>query len=70
MHFINNGSVVVLASFPILTEWMGDDPEAAPPLWLLPVSLLLLWTGSRILPRRAPEPAPAFPRIRDPMQAP
>ncbi len=55
MHFVNNASVVVLASVPWLAEWMGDDPGAAPPLWILPLALLLLAAGARLLPTPSPD---------------
>jgi len=50
MHFLNNGTIVVLASTPGLRE-MFSDPEAPPPLWLIPLGLLAAAIGARILMR-------------------
>jgi sodium transport system permease protein len=52
MHLLNNGAIVVLASTPGLREYFSD-PEAPPPLRLLPVAVVLLWAGTRILLRSA-----------------
>lgn len=57
MHFVNNGMIVVLASTPGLRELFAD-PEAPPPLWLVPAGLVLLASGFHILLRR-PVPAGA-----------
>jgi sodium transport system permease protein len=48
MHLLNNGTIVLLASVPTLRE-MFADPDAPPPLWLLPVAALSLFFGVRIL---------------------
>ena len=48
MHFVNNGSIVVLASTPMLREALSA-PDAPPPLWLVPLAPLLLWAGWRAL---------------------
>jgi sodium transport system permease protein len=51
MHFTNNATIVVLTSTPSLRETFSD-PEAPPPLWLVPVGAVLLAVGARLLPRR------------------
>jgi sodium transport system permease protein len=48
MHFLNNGAIVLLASVPALRRVIGS-PDAAPPLWLIPVAVLSLAAGLRIL---------------------
>lgn len=48
MHLLNNGIIVLLASVPVLRE-MFSDPDAPPPIWLLPVAALSLWAGVRVL---------------------
>jgi len=48
MHLLNNGTIVLLASVPTLRE-MFADPNAPPPLWLLPVAALSLVAGVRVL---------------------
>jgi sodium transport system permease protein len=63
MHFVNNGMIVVLASTPGLQELFAD-PEAPPPLWLVPVGLVLLASGFHILLRR-PAPEGATPLLPD-----
>jgi len=50
MHAVNNGIVVLLAAVPWIRDRMGD-PSAAPPLMLLPVGVVLLVVGFRLLPR-------------------
>jgi len=50
MHAVNNGTVVLLAAVPWLRDRMGD-PSAPPPLILLPVGVVLLLVGFRLLPR-------------------
>ena len=57
MHFVNNGAIVVLASTPSLREGFSD-PEAPPPLWLVPIALAAVVGGLRVLSR---EPAPHAP---------
>jgi sodium transport system permease protein len=44
MHFANNASIVALSSTPALREAFSD-PEAPPPLWLLPVGAAVLAAG-------------------------
>ncbi len=48
MHLLNNGTIVLLASVPALRE-MFANPNAPPPLWLLPVAALSLVAGVRVL---------------------
>jgi sodium transport system permease protein len=50
MHFLNNGSIVVITSAPPLRDALAD-PDAPPPLWLVPVGVLLLSAGVRLLPK-------------------
>ena len=50
MHFANNATLVVLTSTPMLREAISD-PDAPPPLWLVPVGAALFALGTRILPR-------------------
>ncbi len=50
MHFLNNGIIVLLASTPGVRGLAGD-PGAAPPLWLAPTALALIWVGARVLSR-------------------
>lgn len=57
MHFLNNGIIVVLASVPFLRE-LWADPEAPPPLWLIPIGALALAAGARIL-LNTTNPAPS-----------
>ncbi len=48
MHFVNNASIVVLASLPSSRELLSD-PEAPPPLWLVPFAAIALTLGVRAL---------------------
>ena len=48
MHFLNNATIVVLASTPALQE-MFSDPEAPPPLWLVPIAVVALAGGVKVL---------------------
>lgn len=48
MHLLNNGTIVLLASVPALREIFAD-PNAPPPLQLLPVAALSLYAGVRVL---------------------
>ncbi|HUF76546.1 MAG TPA: ABC transporter permease subunit/CPBP intramembrane protease [Longimicrobiales bacterium] len=52
MHFVNNASVVALTSAPGLREAFSD-PEAAPPLWLVPIGAAVLAAGAGLLAREA-----------------
>jgi sodium transport system permease protein len=51
MHFLNNGSIVAITSMPPLRAALAD-PEAPPPLWLVPIGVAVLAAGARLLPRR------------------
>jgi len=51
MHFLNNGTILVLASVPALRASFAD-PEAPPPLWLIPLAVLALVGGVWILRRQ------------------
>ncbi|MGE0157848.1 MAG: ABC transporter permease subunit/CPBP intramembrane protease [Gemmatimonadales bacterium] len=51
MHFLNNGSIVAITSVPALRESLSD-PEAPPPLWLIPLGAIVLAAGARLLPAR------------------
>ncbi len=53
MHFLNNGTIVLLASTPALREAFSD-PEAPPPIWLLPIAAAALAAGVRLLLRSSP----------------
>jgi sodium transport system permease protein len=44
MHFLNNASIVALTSTPALRDAFSD-PEAPPPLWLVPVGAAVLAAG-------------------------
>ena len=62
MHLLNNGAIVVLASTPGLREAVSD-PNAAPPLWLIPLAAIAFAVGVRTLldiqpPPGAPAPLP------------
>lgn len=48
MHLVNNASIVVLASVPSLRDLLSD-PEAPPPLWLVPFAATALALGFRAL---------------------
>ena len=50
MHFVNNATLVVLTSTPALREVLSD-PDAPPPLWLVPLGAAMLVLGVRLLPR-------------------
>jgi sodium transport system permease protein len=51
MHFLNNGSIVAITSTPVLREALAD-PDAPPPLWLIPLGAAVFAAGTRLLPRR------------------
>jgi sodium transport system permease protein len=44
MHFLNNASIVALTSTPAVRE-VFSDPEAPPPLWLVPLGATMLAAG-------------------------
>lgn len=48
MHFVNNGSIVILATTPWILEGFSD-PERNPPLWLLVPAALSLAAGAYLL---------------------
>jgi sodium transport system permease protein len=48
MHLLNNGTIVLLASLPAL-QALISDPEAPPPLWLMPLAAMSIYGGVRIL---------------------
>ena len=48
MHLINNATIVVLVSTPHLRDAF-IDPEAPPPLWLLPFAVVALPAGIRVI---------------------
>ena len=50
MHFVNNGSIVLMASIPALRAWLEDGGEA-PPWVLLAPALLAVAMGIRLLGR-------------------
>ena len=45
MHFINNGSIVILASSPWILERFADPNQGPPPWLLLPAAVSLLAGG-------------------------
>lgn len=48
MHLVNNASIIVLASVPSSKE-LFSDPEAPPPLWLVPLAAIALTLGIHAL---------------------
>jgi membrane protease YdiL (CAAX protease family) len=48
MHFLNNGSIVLLASVPVLHQ-VFTTPDAPPPIWLIPMAVIFLVVGLQIL---------------------
>jgi sodium transport system permease protein len=53
MHFLNNGTIVFLATSPAFRERFSD-PETPLPLWILPLAVLSLVVGVRILSKLRP----------------
>lgn len=53
MHFINNGTIVLLATSPYLRERFSDPNEPLP-LWIFPLAALSLYAGIRVLSRLRP----------------
>lgn len=51
MHFANNATLVIMTSTPSVSEALSD-PDAPPPLWLVPVGAAMLAVGARLLPKR------------------
>jgi len=52
MHFVNNATLVLVTSTPAVSEALSD-PDAPPPLWLVPVGAAALAAGARLLPKRS-----------------
>ena len=48
MHFLNNATIVSLTSTPSLRATFSD-PEAPPPLWLVPIGAIAFAVGVRVL---------------------
>ena len=48
LHFVNNGTLLALAAFPLTREF-ATGTEDAPPLLLLPVALLLFGVGVHLM---------------------
>ena len=48
MHFVNNGSIVILASSPWILERFSD-PEQGPPIWLLAPAVASVVLGGLLL---------------------
>lgn len=61
MHFLNNASIVLLASAPSLRGLL-TDPDAPPPVWLVAVAAVSAGVGVRVLGGAPPEAAPAGAR--------
>ncbi len=61
MHFLNNASIVTLSSIPALREAFSD-PQAPPPLWLVPAGAVLVVAGVALL--RGQGPPGATPTVR------
>ncbi len=59
LHFVNNGAILVLTLIPFTREATSDVDQ--PHVLLLPVSLLLLYAGFRILSGDAERLDPAHP---------
>jgi sodium transport system permease protein len=59
MHFVNNGSVVVMAASPWILERFSD-PTEPPPLWLLVPAFVSLLAGLSLVERWKVEPEEAI----------
>ncbi len=64
LHFVNNAAILLLSVLPATREVAGDA-EASPPVLLLPLALLLLYAGVRLMregggrgPGQDPPPSP------------
>jgi sodium transport system permease protein len=53
MHFLNNATIVLLTSLPAVREVL-NDPDAPPPLWLVPFGALALGLGIRVISASRP----------------
>lgn len=53
MHFLNNGTIVLLTSLPSVRE-LFNDPDAPPPIWLVPAGFLALALGMSLIARSRP----------------
>jgi hypothetical protein len=70
MHFLNNATIVVLASTPSLQATLSD-PEAPPPLWLVPAGAVAALVGVRLLLREpGPVPTKTFEGVQRPQPNP
>ena len=56
MHLLNNATIVSAASSPALRDALSD-PEAPPPLWLIPLGVIAFTLGARLLLRASPPAA-------------
>jgi len=56
MHLLNNATIVSAASSRALRDALSD-PEAPPPLWLIPLGVIAFTLGARLLLRASPPPA-------------
>ena len=54
MHFLNNATIVMLASLPGFRDAFSD-PEVPPPVWLVPLGAITLTLGIRVI-LRSPYP--------------
>ncbi len=54
MHFLNNGTILLVASIPVLRSALSN-PNAPPPWWLVLVAVVALAAGVTILNRRHDE---------------
>lgn len=59
LHFCNNAAIILLSAIPPV-EGRMNDPEATPPILLLPLAIGFFWWGWRRL-GKAPGPRSALP---------
>jgi membrane protease YdiL (CAAX protease family) len=59
LHFVNNAAILSLTALPMTRERIAS-PEEAPPFLLLPIALLALAWGVRMLHREAPRRSSGF----------
>ncbi|MBI4541181.1 MAG: CPBP family intramembrane metalloprotease, partial [Gemmatimonadetes bacterium] len=59
MHFVNNGLIVIIVSTPALSRWIGTG-TLAPPWYLLPLAVLALGTGARLLAGASAPDSPGY----------